>query len=84
MCFCTRCSHLERGHHFALLYLAVTCSEFARGVQDYGLSWEMTSGIISVFSAMPGSTADTCSGQSTEASGIFTCLSSCRWTSDPA
>ena len=26
------------------LYLTVTCSEFARGVQDYGLSWEMTSG----------------------------------------
>ena len=26
------------------LYLTFTCSEFARGVQDYGFSWKMTSG----------------------------------------
>ena len=31
-------------------YMAVTCSEFACGVQDYGFFWEMTSG-GAVFSA---------------------------------
>ena len=39
------------------LYLAVTCSAFACGVQDYGLSWKMTSGRF-LFSILLGSTVD--------------------------
>ena len=31
------------------LYLTVTCSEFARGVQDYGFFWKLTSGWIPHF-----------------------------------
>ena len=40
------------------LYLTVICSEFARGVHDYGFSWETTSGCIPC-SAPVGSTLDT-------------------------
>ena len=49
-----------------LLYLTVTCSEFARGVQDCGLFWKLTSGWIP-YSALLGWTVDTCVRQVTEA-----------------
>ena len=41
------------------LYLAVTCSAFACGVQDYGLFWKMTSGKF-LYSILLGSTVSTC------------------------
>ena len=40
------------------VYLTVTCSEFARGVQDYGFFWELTSGWIP-YLALLGWTVDT-------------------------
>ena len=48
------------------LCMAVTCSEFACGVQDYGLFWKMTSGWIP-YPAPVGSTLDTCLRQFPEA-----------------
>ena len=51
-------------------YLAVTCSVFAFGVQDTGLLWVMTSGTFP-YSALIGSTLDTCLRQFTEAFGII-------------
>ena len=48
------------------LYLTVTCSEFARGVQDYGFFWKKPSGRI-LYSILLGSTLDACLRQFTEA-----------------
>ena len=51
-------------------YLAVTCSVFAFGIQNTGLFWVMTSGTFP-YSALIGSTLDTCLRQFTEAFGNF-------------
>ena len=51
---------------FSPLYLAVTCSAFDCGEQEYGIFWKMTSGWI-LYSALVGSTLDTCIRQFTEA-----------------
>ena len=58
--------HGQYGFLRTFLYLTVTCSEFARGVQDYGLFWKLTSGWIPS-SALLGCTVDTCVRQVTEA-----------------
>ena len=55
---------------FSPLYLAVTCSAFACGVQDYGIFWKMASGWIP-YSTPVGSTLDTCFRQFTEAFGVL-------------
>ena len=51
-------------------YLAVTCSEFACGVQDCGRFWKITSGWIP-YSAPVGSTLDTCLRQFMEVVHFF-------------
>ena len=56
---------------FDPLYLTVTCSAFAGGVQDYGLFWKMTSGWIPC-PAPVGSTLDTRLRQFTEAFTVQT------------
>ena len=63
-------SHLC-GVFYDPLYLKVTCSEFARGVQNYGLFWKMTSGWIPC-PARVGSTLDTCLRQFTTAFTVHT------------
>ena len=49
---------------FDPLYLTVTCSEFARGVQGFAFFWKLTSGWFP-YSALLGWTVDTCVRQST-------------------
>ena len=61
---------------FDPLYLTVTCSACAGGVQDYGLFWKMTSGWIPC-PAPVGSTLDTCPRQFTDALTIQT-AENCR------
>ena len=56
------------------LYLTVTCSAFAGGVQDYGRFWKMTSRWIPC-PAPVGSTPDTCLRQFTEAFTVQTASS---------
>ena len=51
---------------YDLLYLTVTCSEFARGVQDYGFFWKVPSGRIP-YSILLVSTVDACLRLFTEA-----------------
>ena len=60
------------------LYLAVTCSAFACGVQDYGLFWKMTSGRF-LFSILLGSTVDTCCVSLRRLSAWTSSLSSLSW-----
>ena len=70
--FFWRCSYLECGDYFCgPLHLSVTCSRLVLPEEYRNLEFlGMTPGFGPVFSILRGSTADTCSCQSTEAVGI--------------